>query len=301
MNVTLYAYEKNVVIGKKGAETHGWDGNIGIFRENKNADDIEYRRWGSYSYRYSDFYEKGTKNGVNSQSKENRKIYAVANMPIKARYGDRIAIFFENSTSRGDSDSAYNRNTPWGGSTVYYWIYTYQAPGSSASGNLLVNGDASNGLNGWFEPLGGNEWVATTISEVPPISGPYFYPKNFKGLRESGGSWKGRGKYTILRQTVSIPASYAGRTLVLSADARGWAGQEDAAYVQIMVFDSTTASNSHLIAHQDSNYAQGGDWKKVKASIVVPKGTVMVQVSLFVHRLQGAVDGYIDNVTLTVQ
>ena len=133
VNVTLYAYEKNVVIGKKGAETHGWVGNIGIFRENKNADDIKYRRWGSSSYRYSDFYEKGTKNGVRSQSKENRKIYAVANMPIKARYGDRIAIFFENSTSRGDSDSAYNRNTPWGGSTVYYWIYTYQAPGSSAS------------------------------------------------------------------------------------------------------------------------------------------------------------------------
>ena len=57
-----------------------------------------------------------------------------------------------------------------------------------------------------------------------------------------------------------------------------------------------------MLASKDSNYAQGGNWKKIKASLVVPSGTVKVEVGLFVHRLVGnAADGYIDNVSLTVQ
>ena len=175
----------------------------------------------------------------------------------------------------------------------------FSAAGAVAQNNLLTNGDASQGLRGWTEPLGGNEWEATTISEVPPISGPYFYPKKFKGLRASGApDWKARGgKYTQLMQTVSVPSSYAGRTMTLSADARGWPGQDDAVILQVRCFDSS----NKLLASKDSNYAQGGNWKKIKASLVVPSGTVKVEVGLFVHQLQGSVDGYIDNVSLTVQ
>ena len=175
----------------------------------------------------------------------------------------------------------------------------FSAAGAVAQNNLLTNGDASQGLRGWTEPLGGNEWEATTISEVPPISGPYFYPKKFKGLRASGApDWKARGgKYTQLMQTVSVPSSYAGRTMTLSADARGWPGQDDAVILQVRCFDSS----NKMLASKDSNYAQGGNWKKIKASLVVPSGTVKVEVGLFVHQLQGSVDGYIDNVSLTVQ
>ena len=176
----------------------------------------------------------------------------------------------------------------------------FLAAGAVAQNNLLTNGDASQGLRGWTEPLGGNEWEATTISEVPPISGPYFYPKKFKGLRASGApDWKARGgKYTQLMQTVSVSSSYVeGRTMTLSADARGWPGQDDAVIFQVRCFDSS----NKLLASKDSNYAQGGNWKKIKASLVVPSGTVKVEVGLFVHQLQGSVDGYIDNVSLTVQ
>ncbi|MBP5158311.1 MAG: hypothetical protein ILP18_10635 [Treponema sp.] len=177
----------------------------------------------------------------------------------------------------------------------------FLAAGAVAQNNLLTNGDASQGLRGWTEPLGGNEWEATTISEVPPISGPYFYPKKFKGLRASGApDWKARGgKYTQLMQTVSVPSSYVeGRTMTLSADARGWPGQDDAVILQVRCFDSS----NKMLASKDSNYAQGGNWKKIKASLVVPSGTVKVEVGLFVHRLVGnAADGYIDNVSLTVQ
>ena len=176
----------------------------------------------------------------------------------------------------------------------------FSAAGAVAQNNLLTNGDASQGLRGWTEPLGGNEWVTGTIpSYVAPISGPYFYPKNFKGLRASGApDWKARGgKYTQLMQTVSVPSSYAGRTMTLSADARGWPGQDDAVILQVRCFDSS----NKMLASKDSNYAQGGNWKKIKASLVVPSGTVKVEVGLFVHQLQGSVDGYIDNVSLTVQ
>ena len=86
--------------------------------------------------------------------------------------------------------------------------------------------------------------------------------------------------------------------MTLSADARGWPGQDDAVILQVRCFDSS----NKMLASKDSNYAQGGNWKKIKASLVVPSGTVKVEVGLFVHRLVGnAADGYIDNVSLTVQ
>ena len=180
----------------------------------------------------------------------------------------------------------------------------FSAAGAFAqSGNLLTNGDANQGLNGWTEPLGGNEWVTGTTSpsySFDPISGPYFYPKNFKGLRESGApDWKARGgKYTQLMQTVSVPSSYAGRTMTLSADARGDIDSGDAVILQVRCFDSS----NKMLASKDSNYARGGKWQKIKASLVVPSGTVKVEVGLFVHRLLGSyADGYIDNVSLTVQ
>ena len=177
----------------------------------------------------------------------------------------------------------------------------FSVGGAFAQNNLLTNGDASLGLRGWTEPLGGNEWVTGTIpSYVAPISGPYFYPKNFKGLRESGApDWKARGgKYTQLMQTVSVPSSYAGRTMTLSADARGDIDSGDAVILQVRCFDSS----NKMLASKDSNYARGGKWQKIKASLVVPSGTVKVEVGLFVHRLLGSsADGYIDNVSLTVQ
>ena len=84
----------------------------------------------------------------------------------------------------------------------------FLAAGAVAQNNLLTNGDASQGLRGWTEPLGGNEWVTGTTSpsySFDPISGPYFYPKNFKGLRASGApDWKARGgKYTQLMPTAT--------------------------------------------------------------------------------------------------
>ena len=177
----------------------------------------------------------------------------------------------------------------------------FLAAGAVAQNNLLTNGDASQGLRGWTEPLGGTEWVTGTIpSYVAPISGPYFYPKKFKGLRASGApDWKARGgKYTQLMQTVSVPSSYAGRTMTLSADARAENDNTDTVILQVRCFDS----NNKLLASKDSNYAQTEKWQKIKASLVVPSGTVKVEVGLFVHRLSGSsADGYIDNVSLTVQ
>ena len=54
----------------------------------------------------------------------------IARMPKSARYGDRIAIIFEEHS--GNFASVQPRYQ-YGGYCWYAWIYTYQAPGSSAS------------------------------------------------------------------------------------------------------------------------------------------------------------------------
>lgn len=109
--------------------------------------------------------------------------------PSSGWNGKKISGTAGSSSSNSGSQSSYSSSSS-----------------STTSGNLLTNGDASQGLRGWTEPLGGNEWVTGTIpSYVAPISGPYFYPKNFKGLRASGApDWKARGgKYTQLMPTAT--------------------------------------------------------------------------------------------------
>ena len=162
---------------------------------------------------------------------------------------------------------------------------------STTTGNLLTNGDASQGLRGWTETEKG-DWTTEPISSVPPYDGPYFYPKNHKGPKAGQPG----ALHPMLYQ--DIPASaYIGRTATLSAVGRGWGSQRDLACVQIRAMDSS----GKVLTYKTSPVAQGDTWKPISASIVIPPGTVVLRALLSVNHYEDEIDGYIDNAVLTVQ
>ena len=74
------------------------------------------------------------------------------------------------------------------------------------SGNLLVNGDANNGVEGWS--FIGTKWAAVTSeSGMSPIDGPWFWPDA-----------QGSSSYTMYQD---VPLSQcAGRTATSSRSSR---------------------------------------------------------------------------------
>ena len=163
---------------------------------------------------------------------------------------------------------------------------------SSAGGkNLLVNGDAEDGLNGWEDTT--EQWI-TDSEAVAPYSGKFFLSANHCD-----------GFYLVGKMTVYEPAAisqevpvseYRGKKLVLSAFVRG----NDIAFIGLHDDSKTNSAEENT----DEEVA-GTEWRKISTSIVVPPDADKVVVTLYANRedylSKLPMDVYFDNVTLTVE
>ena len=100
---------------------------------------------------------------------------------------------------------------------------------ANASPNLLNNGDASDGLNGWENPDG--LWITRTSydGQIDAYDGYFFFPKGFKGAD---------GAQTRIYQDVYVK-DYAGKLATLSAYNRTWSnGHTDESMLMMEFFDA---------------------------------------------------------------
>ena len=81
----------------------------------------------------------------------------IARMPKSARYGDRIAIIFEEHS--GNFASVQPRYQ-YGGYCWYAWIYTYQAPGSQTVNCDFILDE------GMYVRLPGGTWTSSDTSVI---------------------------------------------------------------------------------------------------------------------------------------
>ena len=154
------------------------------------------------------------------------------------------------------------------------------------SGNLLVNGNASNGLNGWTVPDG--KWDTETLYDgVTAYDSYFFYTKGFTG---SDGS--------RMYQDVNI-SGYGGMKAYLSAMNRAYAnGHADESMLMIEFFDSS----GRLIDSASSPKDHGNtEWHTLSVSAVIPSNAVTARVSLYTFYKTGSEsDSYYDNVSFSV-
>ena len=154
--------------------------------------------------------------------------------------------------------------------------------------NLLTNGTADDGLDGWTDYDG--IW-ATDRKVVSPHDGAFFWPKKFSRKKAGGDS-------TALMQ--ALPAGpYIDKTLTLSAVARSKSGQKDTASLVL----AATDENGNVFKHEVPSFATGGDWQEISVSMVVPPGSAKIVASI-VGKIgandNGNLDAYFDDVTLVV-
>ncbi len=160
--------------------------------------------------------------------------------------------------------------------------------GSSAgsSGNLLTNGNASNGLNGWTAPDG--KWAAAdSYDGVTALDGNFFYTKDFTG--DNG---------TRMYQDVDV-SGYVGKKATLSAQNRAYAGgHSDESMLKI---EFLNASGSVIDSASSAKDHGNTTWHNMSVSATVPNGAVTARVSLYSYYKTGSEsDSYYDNVSLTV-
>ncbi len=157
---------------------------------------------------------------------------------------------------------------------------------AGAASELLVNGNASNGLKGWKDPDG--IWqTGTNYDGVSAYDSYYFYPRGYKG---SAG--------TRIYQDVNI-GSYAGMKATLSAQNRTYnSGHTDESMLKIEFFDSNGKLIDSASSKKDSKNAS---WHLLSVSATVPKNASVARVSLYSFYHTGSEsDSYFDNVSLTV-
>ena len=149
---------------------------------------------------------------------------------------------------------------------------------NAASGNLLKNGKASQGLKNWKVKTGA--WQATdSVSEIDPYDGEFFYP--------------GECEEAELYQDVSLKSFSTGAELTLSAKVRGWT-DSDTGGIRLTFLNK---KGKELAAFQ-KDYADS-EWKTKTVIARIPKGAVKVRVSLVAVKHSGSsCDVYFDNLVL---
>lgn len=159
---------------------------------------------------------------------------------------------------------------------------------SADTGNLITNGNASNGLSGWTDPDGA--WASDTSSTQPgwssfkPYDGAYFWPKK-KKLSQSR-----------LYQDISVK-KYTGMKATLSAYVRQY-NDGDECKLMLEFLDSS----GKVIDSASTTKSKSSDkWTNISVSKTVPKNAVTTRVSLYGIRHGGSdCDSYFDNVSLTM-
>ena len=156
---------------------------------------------------------------------------------------------------------------------------------SAASTNLITNGTASGGMNGWTDPDG--LWQTDTDYDgVKAYDSYYFHPKGYKG---SNG--------TRIYQDVNVK-SYVGMKATLSAQNRAYGSGNDESMLKIEFFNSS----GNLIDASSSEKDTGSTtWHIISVSATVPNNAVTARVSLYSFYKSGSeADSYFDNVSLTM-
>lgn len=159
---------------------------------------------------------------------------------------------------------------------------------SADTGNLITNGNASNGLSGWTDPDGA--WASDTSSTQPgwssfkPYDGAYFWPKN-KKLSQSR-----------LYQDISV-TKYVGMKASLSAYVRQYTDGDESK----LMLEFLNSSGKVIDSASTTKSKSSDKWTNISVSKTVPKGAVTARVSLYGIRHGGSdCDSYFDNVSLTM-
>ncbi len=159
---------------------------------------------------------------------------------------------------------------------------------SADTGNLITNGNASNGISGWTDPDGA--WASDTSSTQPgwssfkPYDGAYFWPKK-KKLSQSR-----------LYQDISVK-KYTGMKATLSAYVRQY-NDGDESKLMLEFLDS---SGKVIDSASTTKSKSSEKWTNISVSKTVPKNAVTARVSLYGIRHGGSdCDSYFDNVSLTM-
>jgi len=148
--------------------------------------------------------------------------------------------------------------------------------------NLLVNGNAELGMEGWVDP--DNLWYPS--NEVTPYEGTaFFWPS------------KGACEYSFIYQDVSVSDYEAGTILELT----GWLNNydqppNDEAILQIDLLD---LSQNILVTQSRSQ--RNPVWTRHTIQLELPSGAVTARVKLIARRFVGSDnDAYFDDIYLTV-
>ena len=158
---------------------------------------------------------------------------------------------------------------------------------SLASGNILVNGDALNGLEGWTTI----DKCWKTSKKYERISSddlPFFYPKGFKDKD---------GARTYIYQDVDIK-NYVGKNITLSAFVRGWDYYDpDEKILLLQLFDA----NNNTLFSRSSTATNYTSWHEKTVTTTIPNKAVRARVSLIaVYHRGDEADAYFKNVKLVV-
>ncbi len=172
------------------------------------------------------------------------------------------------------------------------------------SGNMIVDGNASNGLNRWITTIdncgntadGLKDWIsvdncwktATSYGRVSAYDKCFFYPQGFKGKD---------GATTRIYQDIGlVNHEYWGKKLVFSAYVRAWDTKNaDESVLLLEFFDDKR--NLLDSAHQSSS--RNPEWHKISVERIVPSNATRVRASLCAVYHDGSeADAYFDNVSL---
>lgn len=170
---------------------------------------------------------------------------------------------------------------------VFISIFIALLTAPAAANNLLLNGDASNGLKGWTDKDG--VWkTQTKYDQVEAYNSYFFFPKGFKGA--SGAS-------TRIYQDVSVK-NYVGMTATLSAYNRAWdTANTDESVLMAEFFDS----NGKLLDTASVKSSKNPKWHKISVEKIIPSNAVTARISLVgIYYYGSEVDSYFDDVSFSI-
>lgn len=158
-----------------------------------------------------------------------------------------------------------------------------------ASGvELLVNGNAERGLEGWTNPDG--LWVTSDFYDRTVSAGGklFFFPRGFKAEV---------GARTRIYQDVSVKA-YAGKMSTLSAYNRTWSdGHDDESILMVEFF----SADGKLLDKGEVYGPRKSDWQKISIAKVIPANAATARVSLLSEYHVGSEsDSYFYDVSFSV-
>ena len=164
--------------------------------------------------------------------------------------------------------------------SVILVMMTFVSGSFAASQNLLVNGNASQGLKGWTTT--DSYWKAVPIAPytITQYDGNFFYPYEFKG--KDGAS-------THIYQDVDI-RNYTGKKLTLSAYVRTWdTVNTDETVLLLEFFDA----NGNLLDKGSTSSAKDPKWHMISVVRTAPASAVRARVTLrAVYHYGSAVDSF---------